>query len=138
MTMPGPEPTQSYLDDCVMAGVSREQARSTWSHYFGQGLPPGGVERRECWLVHRATERSNQLCRVPATGGAGVRSPEAPIPEPKLKHRNFAEHYGLDLEGAVRRVLATKVHVNGGEVSFHRKLEQDLAKQRARLKGAEA
>jgi DNA-binding transcriptional ArsR family regulator len=64
-TMPGPEPSETYLADCVMAGVKPDQARSTWAHYFGAGLPLGGVERLEWWLVQRAKERQDQLARAP-------------------------------------------------------------------------
>ncbi len=65
-TMPGETPTASYLAACVMAGVKPQQARSTWSHYFGQGLPPGGVERLEAWLVQRAAEKQTASTKAPA------------------------------------------------------------------------
>lgn len=63
-SLPSEEPTQEYLDAAAMAGVSHEQARSTWEHYWGDGLPARGVERPVAWLVKRAKERSNQLTRA--------------------------------------------------------------------------
>ncbi len=65
-TMPGETPTESYLAACVMAGVKPAQARSTWSHYFGAGLPQGGVERLEAWLVQRAAEKQTASTKAPA------------------------------------------------------------------------
>jgi hypothetical protein len=56
-----------------MAGVSREQARSTWEHYWGAGLPSGGVERLNPWLVKRAKERSTTLARASPTARAALR-----------------------------------------------------------------
>lgn len=64
-SMPSQDPPKAYLDEAVMAGVSLEQARSTWEHYFGAGLPQGGVERLHSWLVKRSKERGNQTARVP-------------------------------------------------------------------------
>lgn len=62
-SLPSKEPPKEYLDVALMGGVSPKQARSTWSHYWGQGLPPGGVERLHDWLVQRAIERSNSQAR---------------------------------------------------------------------------
>jgi hypothetical protein len=45
VTMPSDDPPSDYLDGAVMAGVSREQATATWTHYVGAGLPDRGVER---------------------------------------------------------------------------------------------
>lgn len=64
VSLPSEKPTQEYLDAAVIAGISPEQATSTWSHYFGAGLPPGGVERLIPWLVKRAKERANQMARA--------------------------------------------------------------------------
>mgnify|MGYP001593041019 CR=1 FL=1 len=66
VTMPGPDPTPSYLAACTMAGVKPAQAQSTWCHYFGAGLPQGGVERLEAWLVQRACEKQTQRLTAPA------------------------------------------------------------------------
>jgi hypothetical protein len=98
--MPGPEPTQSYLDSALMAGVKPEQARSTWSHYFGAGLPLGGVERLEWWLVQRAKERQNQLATVAAKAPAS--SPSAPRPA--------RPGDDLDTTGAATAFRATSDH----------------------------
>lgn len=67
-TMPSEEPTKEFLDYAVMAGVSPEQARSTWSHYVGAGLPERGVERLHWWLTQRAKERAAKLAKMPSAG----------------------------------------------------------------------
>ncbi|MEY4548967.1 MAG: hypothetical protein RL685_5162 [Pseudomonadota bacterium] len=64
LTMPSPEPTPSYLAECVIAGVKPEQARSTWTHYWTEGLPERGVERLEGWLVKQAKERQQRHTKV--------------------------------------------------------------------------
>ena len=64
-TMPVQEPPKAYLDVALMGGVGAEQAKSTWTHYWGAGLPPGGVERLHDWLTQRAVERGRQLARLP-------------------------------------------------------------------------
>jgi hypothetical protein len=63
-SLPCEEPPREYLDEAVMRAVSREQAASTWKHYFGAGLPPGGVERLYPWLIQRAKERANKLAKL--------------------------------------------------------------------------
>jgi hypothetical protein len=63
-SMPSEEPPSEFLDEAVMGGVSRDQARSTWAHYFGAGLPERGVERLHPWLVKRAKERVTQQTGV--------------------------------------------------------------------------
>lgn len=97
LTMPSEEPTQSYLDSALMAGVKPEQARSTWSHYFGQGLPPGGVERLEPWLVQRAKEKQNQLTTVAPKPPASSASSPRPGDD-------------LDTTGAATAFRATSDH----------------------------
>lgn len=63
-SLPSEQPPQPYLDEAAMAGVSREQATSTWEHYFGAGLPPGGIERPHRWLIKRAKDRANHTARA--------------------------------------------------------------------------
>jgi hypothetical protein len=77
-TMPGPEPPQAYLDTALMDGVSREQARSTWKHYWGAGLPPGGVERLHAWLAQRAKERTTKLARASPRASPNPRASKQP------------------------------------------------------------
>lgn len=95
-TMPSEEPTQSYLDSALMAGVKPEQARSTWSHYVGKGLPLDGVERLEWWLVQRAKERQNQLATVPKKAASSA-APARPGDD-------------LDTTGAATAFRATSDH----------------------------
>jgi hypothetical protein len=64
LTMPSETPPKAYLDLALMAAVSREQAISTWKHYWGAGLPRGGVEKLHPWLCERAKDRANQLARA--------------------------------------------------------------------------
>ena len=73
ITLPSEQPPKDYLDDAVMRGISREQAASTWEHYWGAGLPQGGVERLHDWLLKRAKERSNSQARAgPRAAPKGV------------------------------------------------------------------
>jgi hypothetical protein len=83
-SLPTQVPSPEYLDAALMAGVSREQAASTWTHYFGEGLPARGVERLIPWLVQRAKERANSLARVERRKGE-------PPPAAKLPGRPYAE-----------------------------------------------
>lgn len=64
-TMPSEEPPLEYLDSALMAGVSREQAASTWAHYWAAGLPERGVEKLHPFLVKSAKERANAHAKVP-------------------------------------------------------------------------
>lgn len=64
-TMPCEAPPPEYLDDAVMAGVSREQAAATWTHYWTVGLPERGVEKLYPFLVKSAKERANATTKVP-------------------------------------------------------------------------
>jgi hypothetical protein len=64
-TMPSKDPPKAYLDVALMGGVRPEQARSTWKHYWGAGLPAGGVERLHDWLTQRAAERAAQTASLP-------------------------------------------------------------------------
>jgi hypothetical protein len=73
LTMPSEEPPQEYLDEATMRAVPREQAISTWRHYYGAGLPERGVERLHAWLCARATERAVANARVSATWPEGKR-----------------------------------------------------------------
>lgn len=63
-SLPTEEPPKEYLDEAVMRGVDPLQARSTWEHYRGAGLPQGGVERLYEWLCKRAKERSKSTARA--------------------------------------------------------------------------
>lgn len=69
-SLPSAEPPGAYLDEAVMRGVSREQAASTWKHYFGAGLPAHGVERLYPWLLQRALERANSVATLARAGPA--------------------------------------------------------------------
>jgi len=75
-SLPSEEPSRDYLEAAVMAGVSADQARSTWAHYWGAGLPDRGVERLHPWLIKRAKERANQLAK--ASRGRGSRPHSQP------------------------------------------------------------
>jgi len=63
-SLPNREPTKEYLDEALMRGVSLAQAKSTWEHYFGAGLPERGVERLVDWLCMRAKERANSQAKA--------------------------------------------------------------------------
>lgn len=63
-SLTSPEPPPEYLDEALMGAVGREQAASTWKHYFGAGLPPGGVERPYPWLIQRARERGVKVAQL--------------------------------------------------------------------------
>lgn len=128
LTMPSEEPTKSYLDAALMAGVGPEQARSTWSHYFGAGLPSGGVERLEPWLVQRAVERKKATARLPSKASAFRAA--APTVEPKRKHVNYARHYGLDLVAIVADLHERKIVETLGTDAFHEHLERALVAAR--------
>lgn len=110
VTMPGPEPTESYLASCTMAGVKPAQARSTWSHYFGQGLPPGGVERLEAWLVQRATEKQTKGTTLPARasprpGDDLDTTGAATAFQPSSEHQDYTKDW---LSGETLQSLARK------------------------------
>lgn len=104
-TVPSEHPTESYLGACVMAGVSPQQARATWNHYWTAGLPPGGVEKLEPWLVKQAKEKQNA---APAQRAGPGRSEPAPDPvefDPRYidsHHRDFCGRHGLNPERLAR------------------------------------
>jgi hypothetical protein len=115
-TIKGLPPTESYLASAVMAGVSREQAQGTWTYYATRGLPPGGLEDAEGWLVRMAVERRNQLATV-----ARKAAPASPRPgddldttgaatrfRPNYEHRDFAEAHlpGRDIDALARECRA--------------------------------
>lgn len=120
LTLPGPDPTESYLASCVMAGVRPEQARSTWGHYFGQGLPPGGVERLEAWLVQRAAEKQTSSTKLPR----GVPRPEETLDttgaatrwRPNTEHRAFGKdhlpHSDIEDLGRLCRLVPRFEHLS--------------------------
>lgn len=87
-TMPSEEPPEDFLDEAVMSGVTREQAASTWAHYFGAGLPERGVERLHRWLCQRAKERVVGLERTRARPGTR--------PPPRSRNADALE-YALQL-----------------------------------------
>jgi hypothetical protein len=105
VTMPGPEPSESYLAHCVGAGVSPDQARSTWSHYFGAGLPQGGVERLDWWLCQRAKERATSQARASPRANAGP-----PPPKGKPAAQGIAEWRAQEAE------LARQADIEMGRV----------------------
>lgn len=97
LTMPGAEPPQEYLELALMGAVSKVQAISTWKHYWGAGLPSGGVEKLYPWLVQRALERSVSVARVPG------KAPGAPEHErlnwrADARARAYAEDRGAAFE----------------------------------------
>lgn len=65
-SLPSSEPTEAYLQEATMRAISEAQARSTWEHYWGAGLPTQGVERLHDWLLKRAQERAVSTARMPA------------------------------------------------------------------------
>jgi hypothetical protein len=108
LELPSETPSKEYLDEAVMRGVSREQALSTWEHYYGAGLPPGGVEKLYPWLCKRAKERSSQLAKAPTKSGPRV-APGNDIDTTGAAtaftatgdHKTFCTQHGLDLAHAV-------------------------------------
>lgn len=68
-TMPSEEPDPAYLDDAVIAGVSRERAAATWTHYWTVGLPERGVEKLHPFLVKSAKERATSITKVSGRRG---------------------------------------------------------------------
>lgn len=110
-TMPCEKPPKEFLDEALMDGVSREQAASTWSHYYGAGLPEFGVERLYHWLSQRAKERAIKLASVrPSASSRGGPAHEDPGTrghlrlEPQSEHRRLAEQHGIDLQDLVNRL----------------------------------
>lgn len=77
-SLPCEEPPKEFLDEALMRSVTPQQARSTWAHYWGAGLPHGGVEKLYPWLCKRAKERADSLARV--TPRAATRGPPPPLP----------------------------------------------------------
>lgn len=106
-SMPSELPPKTYLDTALMGGVSPVQAKSTWKHYWGAGLPLSGVERLYDWLTLRAVERSNQVARAPQSGPR--QSPSdldttgaATAFRLTDGHREYAGAKGIDAELAAR------------------------------------
>jgi hypothetical protein len=106
LTMPGPEPDQEYLDLAVMGAVSKAQALSTWKHYWGAGLPPGGVEKLRPWLVQRAVERSVSTARAPGKPPPGA-PPERLNWRADVRARAYAEDRGGDFEALLTKFNLT-------------------------------
>lgn len=73
--LPCEQPPQEYLDAAQMGGVSLAQAKSTWKHYWGNGLPPNGVLRLIPWLVQRAKERQERTAKAPPSRTQATRKP---------------------------------------------------------------
>lgn len=63
-TMPSQEPPAAYLEEATMRGVHAAQAKSTWKHYYGAGLPERGVERLHDWLLQQAAEKATRSARA--------------------------------------------------------------------------
>ncbi len=125
-SLPGADPPKEFLDDAVMGGVSVEQARSTWEHYHGAGLPPSGVERLHPWLVKRAKERAMQLAKAPKSGPRIVESDldttgAATAFRPSSDHEKFCAEKNLDLAHAVRLYRASPEHAKVGFVESERR-----------------
>jgi hypothetical protein len=70
------EPSKEFLDEALMRGIPRDQAISTWEHYFGAGLPERGVERIVDWLCKRAKERVNAKAKAAGPGKKAAPQPE--------------------------------------------------------------
>jgi hypothetical protein len=70
-SLPSQEAPDDYLQEALMAGVPRVQAESTWTHYFGAGLPERGVERLNQWLVKRSKERQAATTKAERGGRKG-------------------------------------------------------------------
>jgi hypothetical protein len=64
--MPSGPPPQEYLGEAWIAGVSREQATSTWEHYQRAKLPLKGVERLHPWLIAQAATYARNNPTPPA------------------------------------------------------------------------
>jgi len=105
-TMPSKDPPKEYLDVALMGGVGPAQARSTWKHYWGAGLPTGGVERLHDWLTQRAAERAAQTASLPR-----ARARESPGAELDTtgaatafrldeEHRAFGRRFRKDVDWA--------------------------------------
>lgn len=102
-TMPGPEPTESYLAAAAMAGVHPQQARDTWTWYATKGLPADGVERLEGWLVLSAKQRQETRARLPLARASPGGDPEIEWDWRQLdaRLREFADRHHL---GDVTRI----------------------------------
>jgi hypothetical protein len=125
-SLPGADPPKEFLDDALMGGVSIEQAKSTWEHYHGAGLPPSGVERLHPWLVKRAKERAMQLAKAPKSGPRMVESDldttgAATAFRPSSDHEKFCAVHRLDLSHAVRLYRASPEHAKVGFVESERR-----------------
>jgi len=97
-SMPCEEPPADYLEQAVIEATPVDQAKSTWAHYWGQGLPPNGVERLYAWLLQRAREKAiSNRSRAAAQTSRGGKAP-GPTWEPNAKHRAFCKQHNLPLE----------------------------------------
>ncbi len=126
VTMPGPDPTPSYLASCVMAGVKPEQARDTWVYYASKGLPPGDYPNLEGWLVLMAKQRQTGTTKAPKSGPRIVESDldttgAATAFRPSSDHERFCSDHGLDLSHAVRLYRASPEHAKVGFVESERR-----------------
>lgn len=126
-SMPSEEPPQAYLDAAVIEAVSVDQARATWRHYFGAGLPAQGVERLHPWLLQRARERANQLARQPKPGAKPVTGeawgPSARAAEYRDKHQIAP----VDWNELIRAHLADTGNAERSLQEQHRVFGQRLA-----------
>lgn len=79
-SMPSEDPPQAYLDEALMGAVHPDQARSTWRHYWTEGLPEKGVEKLYPWLVQQALDFLKRNARVTpaARGSPGSRGSHNP------------------------------------------------------------
>lgn len=115
--LPRPEPDAAYLDEAKLAGVHPEQARSTWKHYWGAGLPAEGVPRLNAWLVQRAVERQVSQTKLETKRQSrdvapGFESPPRNGPpqgwQPDSAIRAITDRGGLPFEGLAREYRQQK------------------------------
>jgi hypothetical protein len=139
-SMPSQEAPQDYLDDALLAGVSKTQAESTWAHYFGAGLPERGVERLNAWMVQRAKERANQTAGAKARADAprtrhGAFTQVGPPLDASAAQRAYGAKHGVDVDSVIaeltRAGVVDALGVKGAREELTKRLQAE-----ARKKGA--
>lgn len=137
-SMPSQEAPQDYLDDALLAGVSKTQAESTWAHYFGAGLPERGVERLNAWMVQRAKERSTQTAGAKARtdtwrGRQGVSTQTGPPLDASASQRAYAAKHGLDVDAVIaeltRAGVVDALGIKGAREELTKRLQVEARKK---------